>query len=182
MSKKVLILSASPRKGGNSDTLCDAFAKGAAESGHQVEKVFLGELHISPCVACYICKSNGGVCAIEDDMAGILERMQAAHVIVMASPVYFGSISAQMKMVLDRSLARSKDLKGKEFYYIMTGVKTDERAMDCTLDCFRGYAACLPESKELGVLEAKGVYQAGEIHETDFEQLAYEWGKQLGKV
>ena len=83
MSKKVLILSGSPRKGGNSDLLCDEFLRGAQESGNQVEKVFLRSKKVAPCNACYYCKNSGGKCAIPDDMAEILDKMQAADVIVM---------------------------------------------------------------------------------------------------
>lgn len=68
MSKSVLIISASPRKGGNSDTLCDAFAKGAEEAGNTVEKIRLSELHLEYCSACYACKKLGH-CIKEDDMS-----------------------------------------------------------------------------------------------------------------
>lgn len=62
--KKVLILSGSPRKGGNSDTLCDEFMKGAIEAGNEVEKVFVAGKNIGYCKACYACKDTG-VCAIK---------------------------------------------------------------------------------------------------------------------
>ena len=97
MSKKVLILSGSPRKGGNSDLLCDEFLRGALDAGNQAEKIFLRSKKVAPCNACYSCSQNGGQCAIRDDMAEILDKIQAADVIVMASPVYFYSINAQMK-------------------------------------------------------------------------------------
>lgn len=104
--KNVLILSGSPRKMGNSDTLCDEFRRGPEESGHQVEKIFLRDKTIGYCIACYHCKKSGGVCAVRDDMAEILEKMLVADVIVMASPVYFYSMDAQMKAVIDRSVAQ----------------------------------------------------------------------------
>lgn len=84
----VLILNSSPRKGGNSDVLCQQFAKGAEEAGHQVEKIDLREKKLSPCLACYACMKEH-VCAIRDDMAGIFTQMQQADVIVLSSPVYF---------------------------------------------------------------------------------------------
>lgn len=62
MTKKVLILSASPRKGGNSDTLCDQFMLGAEETGNHVEKIFLRDKEINYCLACDVCKRNGGDC------------------------------------------------------------------------------------------------------------------------
>lgn len=88
MSRKVLILSGSPRKEGNSDLLCDEFAKGAEEVGNEVEKIRVAEKNIGYCRACYACK-NTGKCVIADDMAEVLQKMIDADVIVLASPVYF---------------------------------------------------------------------------------------------
>ena len=62
--KKVLILSGSPRKGGNSDILCDEFAKGALANGHEVEKICVAEKKIAPCLGCYYCKDHGGKCVL----------------------------------------------------------------------------------------------------------------------
>ena len=179
MSKKVLILSGSPRKGGNSDLLCDEFLRGAQESGTQVEKVFLRSKKVAPCNACYYCKNSGGKCAIPDDMAEILDKMQAADVIVMASPVYFYSIGAQMKAVIDRSVARWTNIPNKEFYYIMTAAEDSDTVMDCTLECFRGFAACLDGAQEKGVIYGKGVYEAGAIKGLPAMREAYEMGKQV---
>lgn len=179
MSKKVLILSGSPRKGGNSDLLCDEFLRGAHESGNQVEKVFLRSKKVAPCNACYYCKNSGGKCAIPDDMAEILDKMQAADVIVMASPVYFYSIGAQMKAVIDRSVARWTNIPNKEFYYIMTAAEDSDTVMDCTLECFRGFAACLDGAQEKGVIYGKGVYEAGAIKGLPAMREAYEMGKQV---
>ncbi len=179
MSKKVLILSGSPRKGGNSDLLCDAFMKGAQESGNQVEKVFIRSKKIAPCNACYFCKQSGGQCAIKDDMAEILDKIQAVDVIVMASPVYFYSIDSQMKAVIDRSVARWTNIRNKEFYYIMTAAEDSSDVMDCTLECFRGFARCLDGAREMGVIWGKGVYEAGAIKEMPVMQEAYEMGKQI---
>lgn len=177
MSKKVLILSGSPRRGGNSDLLCDEFLRGARESGHQAEKIFLRDKKVAPCSACYFCTKSGGRCAIQDDMTEILDKMQGADVIVMASPVYFYSIDAQMKAVIDRCVARWTDIPNKEFYYIMTAAEESETVMDCTLECFRGFAACLQGAREMGVIEGKGVYEAGAVRSTRYMKEAYEMGR-----
>ena len=94
MAKKILILSGSPRNGGNSDILCDTFANGAAESGNEVEKIRVGAKKIAYCSACYYCRTHNGECVHKDDMAEILQKMIDADVIVLASPVYFYSIDA----------------------------------------------------------------------------------------
>ena len=76
MGKKVLILSSSPRRNGNSDLLCDRFAEGAGKAGHQVEKIRLAEKKIGYCTACYACRN--GKCPQQDDAPEILEKMLAA--------------------------------------------------------------------------------------------------------
>lgn len=180
MNKKVLIISGSPRKGGNSDILCDEFMRGAKESGNDVEKIFLRDKKVAPCNACYFCRDNGnGQCAIKDDMCEILDKMQAANTIVMSSPVYFYSIDAQMKALIDRCVARWRDMPNKEFYYIMTAAESSSTVMDCTLECFRGFAACLDNAKEMGVIYGKGVYNKGEITSTSAMHEAYEMGKRV---
>lgn len=176
MSKKVLILSGSPRRAGNSDLLCDRFMDGAVEAGNQVEKINVASRKIGYCRACYYCKNHAGACAIKDDMAEILDKMLAADVIVMASPVYFYAIDAQLKALIDSSVARWLEFKNKEFYYIMTAAEDSEDVMDCTLECFRGFAKCLEGSVEKGVIYGKGVYEKGEILPHPAMQEAYEMG------
>lgn len=178
MSKKVLILSGSPRKGGNSEALCDEFAKGAKEAGHDVEKIRVSEKNVGYCRACYACK-NGGVCAIKDDMAEILQKMIEADVLVLASPVYFYSIDAQLKAVIDRTVARWLEVKNKEFYYIVTMADSDLSSADTTLLCFKGYADCVDGAVEKGVIIGNGVYEKGEIKNTEAMKKAYEMGKNV---
>lgn len=179
MSKKVLILSGSPRKGGNSDLLCDEFAKGATEAGHSVEKIRVAEKDVHPCIACYHCRDNSGKCVFRDDMAEILQKMIDADVLVLASPVYFYSIDAQLKAVIDRTVARWLEVKNKEMYYIVTMADEEIASADTTLACFRGYADCVTGAKEMGVLIGSGVYQKGEIKNTEMLKKAYEMGKSI---
>ncbi len=177
--KNILILSGSPRAKGNSDVLCDEFMRGAREVGHNVEKIRVHGKKIAYCHACYYCRDHQGECVIKDDMAEILQKILNADVIVMASPVYFYSVDAQMKTLIDRTVARWLDIKNKEFYYIMTAAEDTETVMDTTLACFRGAADCYESSIERGVLYAKGVYEKGEIFDTAYMQQAYEMGKNV---
>ena len=179
MSKKVLILSGSPRRGGNSDTLCDEFMRGALESGNQVEKIRVAEKKIGYCKACYYCRQSGGVCAIKDDMAEVLQKMIDADVIVLASPVYFYSIDAQLKALIDRTVARWLEVKKKEFYYIATCADTESESCETTLACFRGYADCVEGAKEIGAIYGTGVYEKGKIKGTKAFADAYEMGKSV---
>lgn len=179
MNKKVLILSGSPRKDGNSDILCDEFAKGAKESGNTVEKIRIAEKNIAPCSACYYCRNNGGECVHKDDMAEVLQKMIDADVLVLASPVYFYSVDAQLKAVIDRTVARWLEVKNKEFYYIATMADEAASSADTTLACFRGYADCVSGAKEMGVIIGGGVYEKGEVKNTKTMKEAYEMGKNV---
>lgn len=179
MSKTILILSGSPRKGGNSDLLCDEFMRGAQEAGHSVEKIRVAEKKIAPCSACYYCCQSGGVCAHKDDMAEVLQKMIDADVIVLASPVYFYSIDAQLKAVIDRTVARWLEVENKEFYYIVTMADEETESADTTLACFRGYAACVKGAKERGVVVGSGVYEPGKVKNTPAMVEAYEMGKNV---
>ena len=179
MSKKVLILSGSPRKGGNSDILCDQFAQGAQEAGNAVEKIRVAAKKVAPCSGCYYCRDHGGECVHKDDMAEILQKMIDADVIVLASPVYFYSIDAQLKAVIDRTVARWLEVKNKEFYYIVTMADGEHTSADTTLACFRGYADCVEGAVEKGVIIGCGVYEPGKVKHTPAMQQAYEMGKNV---
>ena len=123
MAKKVLILSSSPRRGGNSDTLCDEFMRGATESDHEVEKIFLRDKTIHYCTGCSTCSLYQKPCPQKDDAAEIIEKMVNADVIVMATPVYFYTMSAQMKTLIDRCCGRYTEMNDKEFYFIVTAAE-----------------------------------------------------------
>jgi len=179
MSKNVLILSGSPRKGGNSDILCDEFARGAEESGNQVEKIRISSKNIHPCCACYHCRDHGGECVYKDDMAEVLQKMIDADVLVLASPVYFYSIDAQLKAVIDRTVARWLEVKNKEFYYIVTMADEEAESADTTLACFRGYAACVEGAVEKGIILGSGTYEPGTVKNTPAMKEAYEMGKRV---
>lgn len=156
--------------------LCDEFARGAVEAGHVVEKIRVQEKKVACCVACYACRDNG-ICAIKDDMAEIIQKMIDCDVMVLASPVYFYSIDAQLKAVIDRSVCRWTEVRNKELYYIMTAADEEKSSMDTTLACFRGYADCVEGAIEKGIIYGIGVYHAGEIKDTLHMQEAYEMGK-----
>lgn len=179
MNKNVLILSGSPRKGGNSDLLCDEFLRGAKEAGHNVEKIRIATKKIAPCSACYYCRDHGGTCVQKDDMADILQKMIDADVLVLASPVYFYAINAQMKALIDRTVARWLEVKNKEFYYIVTMADESVADADRAIECFRGYADCVAGAVEKGILIGNGVYERGCIKGHPAMQKAYVMGKNV---
>lgn len=175
--KKVLILSGSPRKGGNSDILCDQFAKGALEAGNEVEKIRVAEKKIAPCTGCYFCRNSGGKCALNDDMGDLLQKIIDCDVLVLSSPVYFYSMCAQLKAVIDRCVARWTEIANKDLYYIMTAAEEDEDTMDGTIACMHGFAMCIDGYDEKGILYGKGVAEKGEVvNRPELMQIAYEMG------
>jgi len=178
MAKKVLILSASPRKGGNSDLLCDQFLRGAKEAGNQAEKIFLRDKKINYCTGCGTC-FNTGKCVQKDDMAGVLDKMVAADVIVMATPVYFYTMNGQMKTLIDRTCPRYTEIKNKDFYFIVAAADTSKRAMERTLEGFRAFTSCLSRPKEEGIVYGTGAWKAGEIKGSRAMTQAYEMGKNV---
>lgn len=179
MKKKILILSGSPRHGGNSDTLCDQFMKGAIEAGNEVEKYFVSDHKIDYCSACYYCQSHDGECCKKDDMTALMPKILEADVLVLASPVYMYSVSAQLKTIFDRAVAKYETICDKEMYYIMTAAEDEEHTMDTTLACMRGWADCIPGAREMGVIYGKGVYRKGEVQSTPAFTEAYEMGKSV---
>ncbi len=178
-TKNVLILSGSPRKGGNSDLLCDQFLKGAQEAGHHVEKIRICEKKIAPCLGCYFCQTHKDQCALKDDMPAIVDKIMQADVLVFATPVYFYSINAQLKAVIDRCVRSWERIADKEFYYIMTAAEDATHTMDTTLACLRGFADCLEGSQEKGVLYGKGAYEKGDIKALPVYQEAYNMGRHV---
>lgn len=179
MSKKVLILSSSPRHGGNSDVLCDEFMKGALEAGNEVEKIFLKDKQINYCTGCSVCSMYGKPCPQKDDAAEVVEKMIAADVIVMATPVYFYTMCAQMKTLIDRCCARYLEIKDKEFYFIVAAAESEIRMMERTIDGFRGFLDCLEGPVEKGVIYGVGAWKVGEIKDKPAMQEAYRMGKDV---
>ncbi len=177
MSKKILVISSSPRKGANSDTLCDEFIRGAKEAGHEVEKVALRDLKIHPCFACYYCASHTDECVQNDDIPQVMLKMEHADVVVLATPVYFYSVSAQMKMFIDRTMARWRNFKNKEFYYILTSGEDEPNTMDTTVACLRGLVDSLEGSIEKGIVYGKGLDKPWGVLSKPYAQQAYNYGK-----
>lgn len=180
MSKKVLIISSPPRKGGNSDTLCDNFMNGAKESGNEVQKIFLKDKTINYCMACGFCTKNDYCgCPQKDDMAEILDLIIDSDVIVLSTPVYFYTMCGQLKTLIDRCCAKYTKIKNKEFYYIMTAADGDKSCLNRTIEEFRGFLACLADTKEKGIICGTGVWGMGEINDTNLPKEAYEMGMNI---
>ena len=168
MSKKVLIISSSPRKGGNSDTLCDKFAEGAKSAGNEVEKIFLKDKKINYCTGCGFCNTNDyTACSQKDDTSEILDKMVEADVIVFATPVYFYTMCGQLKTLIDRCCA------------IYTAADTNQAAINRVLAEFDGLMACLDNPNPVGAIAGLGVWQKGDVNSTIYMQQAFDMGKSV---
>lgn len=177
--KNILIISASSRKNGNSDILCDRFAQGAEESGHHVEKVFLASKEIKYCMGCGVC-NNTHRCVQKDDMKEILDKMVLADIIVLATPVYFYSMNGRMKNFIDRTVPRYTEIRNKDFYFIMTAADTEKANLERTMETFRGFTEdCLEGAREAGILYGTGAWQMGDIKNTAAYMDAYEMGRKI---
>jgi multimeric flavodoxin WrbA len=150
---------------------------GAKEAGNQTEKIFLRDKNINYCIACDICKNNGGVCDQDDEMAEVLDKMIAADVIVMATPVYFYTMNAQMKTLIDRTYSRYTEISNKDFYFIVTAAVTRKQALERTIEGFRGFTSVLNGPKEKGIIYGTGAWNIGDIKGSSAMIEAYEMGK-----
>jgi multimeric flavodoxin WrbA len=175
---KVLIINSSPRKGGNSETLCREFERGAADAGHETEMINLGNRKMSPCLGCYSC-SRTHRCIQHDDMEEILDKMIKADVIMLSTPVYFYSLSAQMKILIDRCFPRFAELSCKNFYLAVTSADTDRDNIRCAVDSMRGFLKCIPGAVEKGVLYGTGAWEKGDIIGLPVMHAAYDAGKTI---
>ena len=174
----ILILSGSPRKGGNTELLVDAFAKGAAKH-HHVEIVSVRDVKVNPCVGCNVCFKTNSICAQKDDMAAIYEKMSQADMLVIASPVYFYGISAQLKAVIDRCHNPIRDsFHIKKTALLLVGAASLPELFDSILT---QYQLCLNffNIEDAGKILVRGVKDKGDIKGTRFIEDAYQLGASI---
>ena len=173
--KNILIISSSPRKNGNSQMLCEQFKRGAEEKGHTVTLIRLMEKKIGFCRACDGCMRNDVTCVLNDDMEEILKLFQKADVLVLATPVYFYGISAQMKTFIDRTYPIWQHLGKKEVYYIISA-GLGEDIIERSLGDLDGFVEHLEEYRIAGRIYATNVMEAGLVKNLDVFEKAYQMG------
>lgn len=173
--KHIVILSGSPRKNGNTNLLCRQFQQGAEEAGHSVRFIPLAEKRIGFCRACDVCMRNGEACIQKDDMENILCAFQQADVVVLATPVYFYGVSAQMKACIDRTYPIWQHLGRKEVYYIVSaGLGEDIIAR--SLGDLDGFVEHFEQYEIKGRLYASNVMEAGAVRTLPVMEAAYQAG------
>ena len=179
MSKHVLIINSSPRKGGNSETLAASFAKGAEEAGHKVETVYLREKKYGFCKGCLACLKVGH-CVIGDDAVEIAARMHDADVLVFATPVYYYSVSGQLKTMLDRANPLfDSDYAFTKAYLLATAAEDGEETVEGTVKAVQGWVDCFERCELAGTVFAGGVNGVGDIAGHPALEEAYQMGKEI---
>jgi len=186
MGKHVLIFKGSPREKGNSSLLADKAAEGAHIEGAEVETFSLHRMDIRPCDACDTCQETG-VCVLKDDMQMLYPKLREAEAIVIASPIYWFTMSAQTKMFIDRWYAlessQGNALKGKQFGIILTYGDTDPynsgaiNAIRSFQDMFRYIGADIA-----GMVYGTANDEGDVLKQPELLGRAYNLGAKLGKA
>ena len=180
--KKIVILTGSPRKSGNSDLMAEAFAEGARAGGHEVLVYSAGRSDIKGCRACGQCFSKGKPCIFDDDdYNNLAPQLEAADMLVLAAPVYYYTFPAQLKAVIDRFYCYSysgRPLKNKESVLLSCAEESREAAFKPTIETYKAICWYL-NWKDLGIITAMGVNAKGDIKDTDYLDKCRELGKSV---
>ena len=163
MSNNIIILAGSPRKNGNTDRLAAAFSAGAKAAGKNVTLFRVANMDIAPCLSCNSCFKHPGICAQKDDMAEIVAAIVKADAIVFASPVYYFSVSAQLKTAIDRMYVLLKvTTPVKKAALLLTCGATTNDAAEPSIAMFH-HIASYQKWEEAGIVVAPGLHVPGEI-------------------
>jgi multimeric flavodoxin WrbA len=155
----VTVLFGSPRRYGNTKKLLDFLLTALKKKGHDIKMIYLNDLNIRPCQGCLKCLKNGD-CRIRDDMKDVRKYILDSELIVFASPIYWYSISAQLKLVIDRMIAFMDEdyksrIKGKKVITVLTSGGGEKDVMEASLIMFKKTFDLLG-LKHVGHVEAKG--------------------------
>ncbi len=181
--KNILVLTGSPRKGGNSDLLAEAFMKGAISSGHTVNKFETAFKSIQGCKACKACWSTETACIFKDGFTELEPLLEKADLIVFATPLYWFGMSSQLKAAIDRFYAYMRDncrrpLKATESVLLACGNDKDPEIFDGLIGTYRGMANYL-KLTDRGIIAVTNVDEIGDIKKTDALKQAEDLGKKI---
>lgn len=169
MSKKIVVITGSPRKNGNSAAMTDAFIQAAEEKGHQITRFDAAMKNVGGCRACETCFKTGKACSFDDDFNTVAPAILEADALVFTMPVYWYSIPAQIKGVIDKLFSfvvAGKDIAGKECAVIACCEEEDMSVMDGVRIPLERSAALL-KWKMVGEVLIPGVLNVGDIDKTD---------------
>lgn len=175
---KILVLTGSPRKNGNSNTLADHFIRGAKEAGHEVARFDAALKNVHACIACNKCGMKGP-CVFQDDFEFVREHLIPADLVAFATPLYYFGISSQLKSVIDRFYAINGYIHVSKKAVLMVSYANnsprDESPIRTHYEVLLDYLGW----KDAGRIIAPGVWPVGAIDNTQFPQQAYQLGKSI---
>ena len=169
MSKKIVVITGSPRKTGNSFAMTDAFIKAAEAKGHTVTRFDAAMMNVGGCHACETCFKSGKACSFDDDFNKIAPAVLEANAVVFTMPVYWYSIPAQIKAVIDKLYSfcvAGKDIAGKECALIACCEENDLTVLDGVRIPIERSAALI-KWQIVGEVLVPGVLNTGDIEKTD---------------
>ena len=183
MGKKVLVIVGSPRRGGNSDAMADAFTRGAETAGAEVRRINVSELKIKACTACEQCWESDRPCVFQDDMEKAYPLIEWADMFVFAFPLYYYTYPAQLKMFIDKlfpyEVRHTEATKDKETALLACGGTDDPSEFDGLVSTYR-ITCGFKGWKGKGVLCAHGLNSRDDILNTDWQEKARQLGESLG--
>lgn len=179
MSKNILVLTGSPRKGGNTDKLADAFIAGAQQAGHNTVRFSTADKHIKGCIDCQSCFSRGSACSVPDDFAELAPLLEQADMVVFATPLYWFSFPVQLKAAIDKFYSfyvGKRPLKVKECILLVTGGGTDSETYEGIVKSYKLIADFL-SWQDSGIIVVPGLHDKDDILKTDGLERAEMLGK-----
>ena len=180
MSKKILIITASPRARSNSDVMAAAFARGAQDAGNVVETVSLKGKDIRYCKGCLACMKTGRCTIQDDDTQTIVAKMRDAEVLVFASPVYYFGVTAQLKALLDRcNPIFKRDVAFRDIYLLTSAAGDEPEAEEKMVANLQGWVDCFPPAKIVGSLLINNIKDPGAVQDHPDLAKAYEMGRAI---
>lgn len=175
---KIVLLTGSPRKKGNSNYLAEQFAKGANDAGHEVFVFDCAKHKVGGCLACDFCGMNGP-CSQKDDFTNILRpQLEKADMVVLVSPIYYYGLSSQLKAAIDRFYAMNARMRNKKSALLVTMADTDESTAASAVDYYRALGKYL-HWQNAGEVVGKGLWGKTDALGSPAAGKAYELGKSL---
>ena len=176
---KVTVISSSLRNHSNSEILAESFISGARAKGHDVELISLKGKHIEFCRGCLVCQKTGS-CPVSDDAQEIIQKMKESDVLVFASPVYYYSITGQLKTLLDRANPLyDSDYRFRDIYLLLTAAEDEITTPQKAIVTLQGWIDCFEKARLKKVIFAGGVNNPAEIASSPVLKQAEKAGSQL---
>ena len=178
--KKVVIVSSSPRKNGNSEILAFEAAKGAKDIGNEVEILLLRDKTVNFCRGCLACQKLLK-CVIKDDMAEMIEKVKSADVLIFATPIYYYEMSGQLKTFLDRcNPIYPQEYAFRDVYLLSSSAEEGQEVAERAVSGLKGWIECFEKAEFAGAFNAGGVTAPNDVlKNAEMLKVAYDMGKNV---